>query len=271
MPDLLSRRPAPPPPRAEPDPAFAARPRLLALRAALRRAARPARWGEPPVFFFDPQRQAELEAARGPDPDPAGALARAELPLLIADPRVRRAARAVEGLAAAARAAAPRCPAARALADLLAVPDDEVFLALWPERRAGVRLHLRGAATVAQLIEVLVPALTGAPAGAVAPVQLFRPDALAPGGALPEGPAGCAHWLWPEMPLALVPRRNGERVVLVGPAAVRAPLDPEPPFPGMAVTCTAVDALNAFRTADALARLLGGPVPVAAAPVARAA
>src|SRR4051812_7703078 len=116
--DRLTAAPPPAAPRAAPDAAFAARPRLARLSAALARAARarPPRWNEPAAFFFDPKRQAELEAARPAPPDRFAdltALVAAELPGLLAAVEVRRVARATAGLTAAARALAPLCPAAR--------------------------------------------------------------------------------------------------------------------------------------------------------------
>src|SRR5215218_4672679 len=110
---------------AAPDPAFAALPRLNRLRDALAAARPPAPpqswWKEPAVFFFDPARQAELEAARSrkggePAADGATRLIAAELPALFASADVRRAARAVPGLRDAAAALAPHSPAARDLA-----------------------------------------------------------------------------------------------------------------------------------------------------------
>jgi hypothetical protein len=283
--NLFGRRAAGPhpfEPPVTPDPAFAARPRLVHLRGALRRAARrlrPSRWNEPAVFFFDTRRQAELEAARPAPPDPFAGLSElvaSEMPGLLASVEVRRVARAVEGLSAAARAFAPHCRAAKELADLLAVPDDETFLALAPAGRAGVRLHVRGAADMAQLYELLAPSLTGATASAEARFQLFTPAALRSEGSLPAGFAGCEQWLWPTQPLAAVPRIDGERVVLVGPAVVRASLEVEPRFPALVVESSVLETLNAFQTAERLSRLAGRTVsPVAppedAAAVARAA
>lgn len=243
-----------------PDAAFAARPRLLQLRDALARAAKALRprWGEPHLFFFDAKRQAELESARPAPPDRFAELTSRiadEMPELLTSVEVRRVGRAV-GLKDAARALAPHCPAANDLADLLAVPDDEVFLALAPATRAGVRLHLRGAAGVAQLHWLLASALkTG-------DFQLFAPDALRPDGTLPAGVAGCGHWLWPTQPLSAVPRVNGERVVLVGPAAVRPPLGVEVRFPELAVECELVETLNAVQVAEKLSRPCGRPIPV---------
>ena len=293
---------------ATPDPAFAARSRLARLRDALARAVktlRPARWNEPAVFFFDRKRQAELDAVRpvlpGPFPE-LTSLISAELPALVTAVEVRRVARATVGLAEAAAGLASRCAAARDLADLLAIPDDEVFLALAPAERTGVRLHLRGATDVAQLHRLLVNArrepnpptpfpekeggagLTaglsplspwgrGLGEGSLPSFQLLAPSALRPDGTLPTGFTGCEHWLWPTQPLAAVPRIGGERIVLMGPAVVRSALDVEPRFPDLAVECETVQTLNAFQTAEALSRLCGCVVPVQAptVPVARAA
>ena len=311
MPAELSRHTGlPPAPPHTPDPAFAARPSLLHLRDALSRAAkqaRPSRWNEPAVFFFDPKRQAQLEAARPARPDRFAALAGLitdELPTLLACVEVRRVARTLDGLKAAALALSPHCPAASDLAVLLAVPDDEVFLALAPHDRTGVRLHVRGAATVAQLHSllreepVLLPdekgergsSLTGIrrPSGhgphfllpnrtpKPAPgFQLFAPASLRADGTLPAGFAGCGHWLWPTQPLAAVPRVNGERVVLLGPAVVGAPPDAEPRFPGLEVESNVIQTLSPFQVAEELSRLTGRPVPATvpldAQPVARAA
>jgi hypothetical protein len=259
-----------------PDPAFAARARLARLRDALTRAAktlRPARWNEPAVFFFDRKRQAELEAARpvlpGPFPELTNLIAD-ELHGLVGSVEVRRVARATDGLREAASALASRCRAARELVELLAVPE-EVFLALAPGDRKGVRLYVRGATDVAQFHRLVADALGVADNS----FQLLVPAALKSDGTLPTGFAGCEHWLWPTQPLAAIPRIGGERVVLVGPAVVRAALNVELRFPGLVVECETVQTLNAFQTAEALSRLCGTAVPVqapAAGPnVARAA
>jgi hypothetical protein len=283
--ELFDRRAATPPltaPRITPDAAFAARPRLLRLRDELVRAAkrlRPARWGEPAVFFFDLKRQDELEAARPTPPDrfaELSALIAAEMTGLLAAVEVRRVARAVDGLRVAALGLAPHSAAARQLAELLAVPDDEVFVALAPADRTGVRLHVRGAAEVAQLHRLITPALAGAPVTTEAGFQFFAPGALRADGSLPAGFAGCEHWLWPTQPLAAVPRIGGERVVLLAPVVVRASLDVEPRFPALKVESEMLQTLNPFQVADRLSRLVGQPVPPIpvtpdAPPVARAA
>ena len=273
MPAELFDRPNALPIASRSEAAFAARPRLIRLRDALTRAAervRPPRWGEPSVFFFDRKRQAELEAARPAPPNRFAELTarvKSEVAALVASVELRRVARAV-GLKDAARALTERCEAAKELAELLAVPDDEVFLALAPAQRIGVRLHLRGAADAGQLHRLLAPYLKG-------DFQLFLPGAIRPDGTLPVGFAGCEHWLWPTQPLAAVPRVNGERVVLVAPAAVRVSLDVEPRFPELAVECEVIESLNAFQVAEQLSRLCGRSVPVhapvAVPPVARAA
>ncbi len=297
-------------PARAPDPAFAARPRLILLRDALARAAKQlrSRWNEPAVFFFDPKRQAELEAARAKPPDRFAGLAdliATEMPTLLAHVEVRRVARALDGFSAAAVALASHCLAANDLADLLTVPDDEVFLALTPHTRTGVRLHVRGAASVAQLHRLLAEPLPPAPSpkkgggeeqtgNASAPrsgfspsllrggvgegfcaLQLFAPAALLPDGTLPAGFAGCGRWLWPTQPLAMVPRVNGERVVLAAPSVVRPAPDAEVRFPTMAVESEVIQTLNPFQVAEVLSRLAGRTVPVAvpadAQTVARAA
>ncbi|MFM8274537.1 MAG: hypothetical protein ACKODX_19710 [Gemmata sp.] len=266
----LSRRARPLAPGPAPDPAFAARPRLLRLRDALAAASRrPARWNEPAAFFFDARRQTELEAACPPAPDPFAALTdliATEMPALLAHVEVRRVARALGGLRELAGAVAPRCAAANDLAELLAVPDDEVFLALAPHDRTGVRLHVRGAAEVGQLYQLLAAHRPG-------PFQLFAPAAVRPDGTLPAGFTGCGHWLWPTQPLAAVPRIGGARVVLVGPGVVRHATDGGPRFPALRVESELVQTLNPFQAAEALSQLTGRPVPVgppAAEPLAAA-
>ncbi len=245
------------------DPAFAARPRLAALRDALVSAAKQlqrTRWKEPAVFFFDAQRQAELEATRLAKPDTFAAVTHAitaELAELFAHVEVRRIARATAHLAAAAATLAPRCAAAQTLAELLAIPDDEVFLVLVPATREAFRLHVRGVADVSQLYRAIASRI------AATSFQLFTPPALRNDGTLPTGFAGCEHWLWPTQPLAAVPRREGERVVLVGAATVQPVFTLEPRFPAMRAEIETIQTLNAFQTTEELSRLVGRQLPVA--------
>ncbi|QJW95722.1 hypothetical protein [Frigoriglobus tundricola] len=147
----------------------------------------------------------------------------AEMPVLLATVEVRRVARAVDGLKAAARAMAPHC--GRAGAGRPARSPGRRGVPRTRTPRTGLRLHLRGAADAVQLYGLLAGSL------AADPFQLFLPAALRPDGTLPPGFAGSAHWLWPSQPLAAVPRISGERVVLVGPAAIRSTPDYEVSFP----------------------------------------
>ena len=243
-----------------PDAAFAARPRLVRLRDALRalHPPRQSRWGEPPVFFFDPARQAELDAARPravQPPHPVAELVAAELPGLIESVEVRHAARAVPGLREATAAAASFLPAAQELADLLAVPDDETVLVLHPADRTGWRVAVRGVADAGQFQMLFLEATA-------LRYQCFRPAALLPDGSLPGGFRGSDHWLWPHHPLAAAPRIEGDRMILLGEPAFRQTWEAEPRFPGLAADVQLLEALNPFRVAERLSRLAGRPVPV---------
>jgi len=306
--DFLRPRSAPvgvpPPPRTTPEPAFAARTRLARLRDALVAAtARPKaarRWGEPPVFFFDRARQADLEAARPPAPSPAPHPLHerivAELAELFRSVEVRRVARAVAGLRDAAAALAPHVPAAKDLADLLAVPDDETVLVLHPELRLGCRLLVRGVADANQFQLLLLDAATGDPADGFLPgppppslfaaacrdadpvvpagvpmvaearFQLFKPSALRTDGTVPDGFRGCLHWLWGPDALAAVPRVDGERVVLLGERAYPTTWEVERRFPSLSAAATLLDVLSPFQVAERLGRLAGRPVPVRPTP-----
>jgi hypothetical protein len=293
---LIDRADAPAPttspparPACVPDPGYDAVSWFTHLRDRLA-AAIPTRthraWKEPPVFFFDRRRQAELDATRPAPPADADPYAevsahiRAELPGLFASVEVRRVARAVDGLRRAAEALAPVCPAAKDLTDLLAVPDDEVFLVLDPARRVGFRLAARGLVDVGQFHLLLGDAVAGGvperfvaacrdanaavPAGvpmvAEARFQLYAPAALRADASLPTTFGGCEHWLWPTAPLAAVPRIDGERVVLLGPPAYLATWDVSRRFPAMPAELRVVEALSPFRVAERLSRLTGNPV-----------
>lgn len=287
---LLERRaglpaaaPLPPPPhRPLPEPGYAALPRLTQLRDVLAAVPvqRRSRWNEPPLFFFDRTRQAEFESTRSTRAaDPLAAVSAriaVELPALCASVEVRRVARGVEGLKAAAKALAPACPTAKDLADLLAVPDDEVALVLHPEGRTGFRFAVRGIVDVGQFHILLADLMPGerfaerfvsacrdvnptVPAGvpmvAEARFQMYTPAALGPDGTLPTGFSGCEHWLWPAAPLASVPRVNGERVVLLGPPAFPAKWDVIRRFPTMAADVRLLDVLSPARVAEQLMRV----------------
>jgi hypothetical protein len=274
------------------DAAFAARPRLLELREDLLNAARQARprkrlWGEPPVFFFDPARQAELKEARPAAPAMevhplAGRLAQ-EVAELCESVEVRQAARAIPGL----REAAALLPVARDLAALLAIADEETVLALHPSLRAGYRLSVSGVANANQFQllmldaladEGLAPALpsrfasacrdswpttpAGIPMVAELPFQLLRPEALRTDGSIDEGFESCGHWLWGGEALAVLPRIDGERVIILGKPAYRRTWEVERRFPTMAAEVALLDILSPFQVAERLGRIVGQTVSV---------
>jgi len=286
--------PTTPPPR--PATGFEALSRLTRLASDLAAASGmngPGPWKEPPVFFFDARRQAAFEAARpaAPAADPLADLAsrvEVELADLYASPELRQVARGVDGLRPAAEALAPRLPAAKDLADLLAVPDDESVLVLHPGLRIGLRLAVRGVADVGQLHVLLADAAqevlpgpqvaqrfvtayrdpgptsaAGVPMVAEARLQMYTPAALRPDGTLPTGFGGSDHWLWPHATLASVPRVGGDRVVLLGPPAYRVTWEVSRRFPLLAAEVQLLDVLSPFRVADRLSELTGRPIPVA--------
>jgi hypothetical protein len=269
------------------DPAYAALPRLMLLRDTLLRALpqRRSPWNEPPVFFFDRRRQTELESSRSEPVNPLiaefAAHITAELPVLCATVEVRRVARTIPGLQATATALASACPEAQQLAELLAVPDDEVFVVLDPLARTGYRVVVQGVADVGQFSTLLADLLPGElvaerfvrayrdvnpvlPAGVpmvvAARFQLSFPAALRSDGTLPSGFAGCEHWLWPSMPLATIPRIKGERVVLLGKPAFPLNWDVDRRFPTMPADLQLLEELNTERVREYLTRLTGHPI-----------
>lgn len=217
-------------------------------------------WGEPPVFFFDRGAQTEWERVRpvkAEFPAPyltevsarmtAAAAAWRALPELLDDARTllpasvesRRVARATDGLPALSKAVGKHLPASAEVAELLAVPDEEVLLVVDVDRRTAARVLLTGVADVCQLTVHLADLLPGRrrpdprvlaayrhadtdPRAAVveAPFQLLRPDALQPDGTVPDGFGASDFWLWGPEPTADLPRENGERVVLLTAATV---------------------------------------------------
>lgn len=282
-------------PRATPDAAFDALPRLAALRDALLAAepAKRSRWGEPAVFFFDPARQAALAAARPPaaSTDPHGGRVAEELPALFGSIEIRRAARGTPGLKAAA--ANSPLPAAQELAALLNVPDDETILVLNPASRTGVRVLVRGVVDIHQFhvllaaaahdalgcprppsrfvaaysgVEQVVPA--GVPMVAEGHFQMFKHTAIQPDGSVPPGFRGSDHWLWGNQPLAAIPTFENERVVLLGEPAFHISWEVERRFPTLAASVRLLQALTPAAVAENLTRLTGRHVPTAV-PAAR--
>ena len=248
--------------------------------AARKRAA----WGEPPLFFFDRAARAERERAGSAPADfpapylseiavrrPAAAAAWQVLPDLLDDVltvlpasvECRRVARATAGLAGAAAVVGEHLPAAQELAELLAVPDEEVLLVVDVDRRTATRVLLTGVADVRQLMILLAdqlphrrrpdPRLVAAyrnasvdpdAAVAVAPFQLLRPTALRPDGTVPAGFAASDFWLWGPEPTAALPRENGERVLLLTAATVPHSWDAGRRFPRMDGRVESVEGLS---------------------------
>lgn len=263
----LADAPAPAIPRG-PDPTFQSLALLTRLRNSLREAGwliaecrkqhgrSRGKWGVPKLFFF--HRPAETTSTEPTFPEPylgelvakmpAEVLAWNTLPDLLDDAltvlpaavEARRAARTVDGLAEAAAGLADVLPAAGEVAGLLAVPDDQVVLAIHPEQRFGVKVMIRGVADVNQLHVLLADELPGPPvdpriadayrAARIDPdagiftarFQMFRPDALRADGTLPGGFAGSDSWVWGDESPAVLPLERGERVVLLGKPVAKA-------------------------------------------------
>ena len=277
-----------PPVREAPDPAVAALPRLTLLRDTLRRAGRVPgllenrRFPPAPVFFFHPSDEPEPHA---PDPwtqaakrDPAAVRAWTDLfpvaadvlPALGNDAAVRHAARAVPGLGDFANALAPHHPAAREVADMLAVADDVTVLAVAPMLGAGFRVRVRGVADVAQFHVLFADAVTGNPANGHLPgkrpapaaveayrdgdpldppiarprFQFYRPSALRPDGTLPRGFSGVDDWVWGHEWVSRLPQHLGERVVLVGEPAFPAEWEAVRRVPRVAGELTVTEVLS---------------------------
>lgn len=275
-------------PRPVPSAAYDALERLAQFAADMT-AALPtstySRWNEPDVFFFDRRRQADLEAARPvvAVADPLAELSTritAEVAVLCGSVDVRRVARAMPGFRDAAASLAAMCPVAKDLADLLAVPDDEVVTVLHPESRLGVRLLVQGVADVGQFHILMLDAIRdllpgpgvmrrfvtacrdvnptgtgGVPMLMEPRFQMYAPGALYPNGLLPDGLGGSDHWLRPEMPFARVPTRESERVVLLGSPAYRATWEVSRRFPALAADVRLLEVLSPMRVTERVGRL----------------
>lgn len=280
-----------------PDVAFATLPLLRRLRDALTQAIRErrSRWGVPTLFFFHDALQAEWEHVRPrPAPSPLADLIDDALTVMAASVEARHNARALPGLVEAV--AASRDPKAWLLAEVLAIPDDEVVRVIHPAARAGFRILVRGLADVNQFHTLIADAVTGSPrqgllpgprphpravaayrdqptdpaaAVATARFQLFRPTALQADGTLPAGFGGCDHWLWGTEPLSAIPRENGERVVLLGEPVVRATWDVARKFSWLVGELDVVEVMTSAAVGEWLAARTGRAVP--SEPVRRAA
>jgi hypothetical protein len=243
------------------------------------------RWGVPPVFFFHhpsadagpvfPQPHLDELAARMPGerraweslPD----LLDDALTLLPVETAARRTARAIDGLPAAAGELADVVPGAKELSELLAVPDDQVVLAVHPASRTGLRAVVRGVAEVHQLQVLLANEWAGPrpdrrivdacrdarpdPDAAVffARWQLFHPAALRPDGTLPRGFGGSDRWVWGGQSPAELPLEKGERVVLLGEPAYRPGWEVGRKFPRLNGEMEVVERMTTAAVTDRLA------------------
>jgi hypothetical protein len=282
------------------DPGYTALPLLNRLRDGLRSAGKliaacrdrhsrtAGRWGVPAVFFF---RKASAPAPTPPAfPEPyLGELAATmpveakaweALPDLLDDTltvlpaavTARRTARAVSGLKEAAAGLADVVPAARELSELLAVPDDQVVLAIHPASRTGMRVVIRGVAEVHQLHVLLASEWGGArvdervvdacldsrpdPDAGVffARWQMFHPSALRPDGTLPRGFGASESWVWGEQSPVVLPLEKGERVVLLGEPTYRRGWEVARKFPRLNGELEVTERLSAAAVTDWLAK-----------------
>lgn len=266
------------------------------------RAKRKARqWGVPSLFFFAKRLQQEWEQIRPvsplfPEPYssevakrfPALAASWTILPDLLADTLTvlyssrltRRAARAVPELQAGAKAIAPFLPDCRDLADLLAMPEDETVLAIDPASMAGVRVRIRGIATVHEFHALLADAAgstflgprpspaviasyrgTGLnqaePPVATARFQFFHPKALRADGTLPPGFTGSDDWIWGPEPLAVITFVDGERTILIGEPVTAMAWEAVRRFPFPAERLDVVETLTERNVAEWMQKHVG--------------
>jgi hypothetical protein len=105
------------------------------------------------------------------------------------------------------------------------------------------------------------PIPAGIPMVMEARFQLYTPAAIRPDGSLPTGLGGSDHWLWPNSPLAAIPRIGGERIVLLGPPAFNAKWDVSLRFQGMPADLRVIESMGPFRVAEQLSRFTGKPMP----------
>jgi len=229
------RRPPPTPPPPRPTEGVSAPPGPAPAGASRRCSS------------FDPARQAELEAARPQQPAVVPEVA--ELIAANCRPcsrRWRSAARAGRpGVAAkprllSARSCRPRktsptCSRSRMTSDPRPRPRGANRLPAvrpWNRGRGPVPTPPAGhnrpshrpaaAGPVGRRVSGRRPGHPGwRPMVAEVRFQLFKPSAVRPDGSAPAGFTGSDHWLWPQQPLASVPRIDGERVILLGEPAFR--------------------------------------------------
>lgn len=214
--------------------------------------------GEPEVFFFDPQRQSELLAARSfpsfleAQADavtrrlPRESAAWNELdehgPSLIdwmtGSLEVRRVARVVPGFSEGVATLALDHPIAGSLTELLAVADEMPLRVEYPAKGRSWRVMISGIENNYQLGVLLADLLgehqdprivsacrgmptTTSPLVAHAAFGMYTAAALRNDGTLPQGLSGSDYWIWGERSPREIPQVDGERVILLG----------RPPYP----------------------------------------
>lgn len=282
------------------DHGFTALPLLTRLRDTLRlsgrliaacreRHARTAgRWGMPAQFFFHKATTTEPAAPGFPKSYlgefaatmPVEVKAWETLPDLLDDAltvlpaavAARRTARAVTGLKEAAADLADVSPAAKELSELLAVPDDQVVLAIHPASRTGVRVVMRGIAEVHQLHVLLASEWGGARVDErvvdacrdgrpdpdanvfLARWQMFHLSALRPDGTLPRGFGASDAWVWGEQSPTALPLEKGERVVLLGEPTYRRGWEVGRKFPRLNGELDVTERLSASAVTEWLAK-----------------
>ncbi|MFO0935827.1 MAG: hypothetical protein U0798_04830 [Gemmataceae bacterium] len=290
---------------------------LLACQKRNERATgKQRRWGVPNLFFFHRDIQKEWEAKQADKQpitsqfaapvarrDPEAAAAWTILPDLLADVlillygsrMVRRAARAIPGLRQAAEKLAPTISECRDLVEILAMPEDETILCLHPRAGVGVRVRMRGIATVqefhvlfADAVGVTLPGsrpapqvvqayragspmIGGEPLIATARFQLFKPEALQADGTLPSGFQASEHWLWGPERLAEIPFVSGERVLLLDEPVFAMKWEASRLLPIPPDRVEIVEFLDDAGVREWMSQYLGHPVGVKPMTVRRAA
>ena len=267
---------------------------LLGRATRGRPARRRQPWAEGELFSFNRGVQAEWDAADGsscqltkhadaPALEAADSLASKAIDVLTRSLTARRVARAVPELVENAAVLADQLPVIRELVDLLAVEDDAVFLVLHPRTERGFRIQVDGIENNFQLQVLLADLLAGDDSAGGLPAErpdartlaVYRGEGRQQGGlvgrasfgmysagalradlTLPEGLAGCDHWLWGGGSPASIPYCDGERIILLGPPPFRMTWEVERRFPHVRGEAQLVEVLDGEMVRGWLTRLV---------------
>jgi hypothetical protein len=90
---------------------------------------------------------------------------------------------------------------------------------------------------------------------------MYSAGALRPDLMLPEGLAGCDHWLWGAASPASMPYFDGERVILLGPPPFRMSWEVERRFPRLRGDAQLVEVLDREGVRSWLVRLVRPETP----------